>query len=78
MGCFYKIIIPTELFKNKWLYTPMMGLYKEDIGTYYYRGNWNVLDQIHVSGGLLKDKKNGWKFWKAGIYNKPYLIREVR
>lgn len=65
-----------KALKNKWLYTPMMGFYKEGIGTYCYRGNWNVFDQIHVSGGLLKDKKNGWKFWKAGIYNKPYLINK--
>lgn len=65
-----------KALKNKLLYTPMMAFYKQGIGTYCYRGNWNVLDQIHVSGGLLKDKKNGWKFWKAGIYNKPYLINK--
>ena len=65
-----------KALKNNLLYTPMMAFYKQGIGTYCYRGNWNVLDQIHVSGGLLKDKKNGWKFWKAGIYNKPYLINK--
>ena len=65
-----------KALKNNLLYTPMMAFYKQGIGTYCYRGNWNVLDQVHVSGGLLKDKKNGWKFWKAGIYNKPYLINK--
>jgi len=24
--------------------------------------------------GLLKAKATHWRFWKAGIYNKPYLI----
>lgn len=65
-----------KALKNNLLYTPMMAFYKQGIGTYCYRGNWNVLDQIHVSGGLLKDKKNGWQFWKAGIYNKPFLINK--
>ncbi|MGB0932360.1 MAG: hypothetical protein ACPGVB_16380, partial [Chitinophagales bacterium] len=26
-------------------------------GTYNYKGNWNMLDQIIVSGSLINDKK---------------------
>ena len=65
-----------RVFKNKVLYNPMMAFYKKGIGTSCHRDTWHVLDQIHVSGGLLKTKKNGWQFWKAGIYNKPYLINK--
>lgn len=65
-----------QVFKNKVLYNPMMSFYKQGIGTACYRDNWNVLDQIHVSGGLLKAEKSGWQFWKAGIHNKPYLINK--
>jgi len=65
-----------RVFKNKVLYNPMIEFYAKGIGTACYRDNWNVLDQIHVSGGLLKSKRNNWQFWKAGIYNKPYLINK--
>lgn len=61
-------------FKKRTLYNPMISFYKQGVGTYCYRDNWNVLDQIHVSGELLKPKKSEWGFWKVGIYNKPYLI----
>lgn len=65
-----------KVFKNNRLYDPMRTFYKKGIGTYCYRGNWNVLDQIHLSRGLLKAKKKEWRFWKAGIFNKPYLINK--
>jgi hypothetical protein len=32
------------------------------------------LDQIFVSGSLLKNDTATWYFWKAGIFNPPFLI----
>jgi endonuclease/exonuclease/phosphatase family metal-dependent hydrolase len=63
-----------RVFKNKLLYNPMMSFYKQGVGTACHRDTWSVLDQIHISGGLLKADADEWKFWKAGIFNKPYLI----
>ena len=65
-----------RVYKNNVLYNPMLAFYKKGIGTSCHRDTWHVLDQIHVSGGLLKAKKNSWQFWKAGIYNKPFLINK--
>lgn len=64
------------VFKKNLLYDPFRIYHKKGMGTYCYRGNWNVLDQIHVSGGLLKTKKREWQFWKAGIFNKAYLVNK--
>lgn len=63
-----------KVFKNKVLYNPMMTFYKQGVGTACHRDTWSVIDQIHVSAGLLKAGNTEWKFWKAGIYNKPFLI----
>lgn len=65
-----------RVFKNKLLYNPMMSFYKQGVGTACHRDTWSVLDQIHLSGGLLKADADEWKFWKAGIFNKPYLINK--
>ena len=65
-----------RVYKNKLLYNPMMAFYKQGVGTACHRDTWNVLDQIHVSGGLLKASPHEWQFWKAGIFSKPYLINK--
>lgn len=39
------------------LYNLMYDLHNiNNIGTYFYRGNWNMLDQIIISQSLLKDR----------------------
>lgn len=62
--------------RKKQLFNPMTAFYKQGVGTACYRGTWNVLDQVHVSAGLLRKKKSGWRFWKAGIYNKAFMINQ--
>ncbi len=57
-------------------FNPMMSFYKKGIGTSCYRDKWNVLDQIHVSPSLLKKTETEWYFWKAGIFNPPYLFNK--
>ena len=54
----------------------MSPFFKNGIGTSAYRNNWNVLDQIHVSSSLLNKENKGWLFWKANIFNKPFLINK--
>ena len=63
-----------QAIRNKSLYNPMTAFYKRGIGTSCYRDTWHVLDQIHVSPGLLGVNKSEWHFWKAGIYNKAFLV----
>ena len=58
------------------LFNPMMSFYKKGIGTSSYRDRWNVLDQLHISPSLLKKDETSWQFWKAGIFNRAYLINK--
>jgi hypothetical protein len=63
---------------KKDLYNPMYNMYKKNgIGTLDYRDNWDLFDQIIVTGTLLGDDKSTYKFYKADINNKkPYLFQQ--
>lgn len=65
-----------DVLDNTTFYNPMMSFYKKGIGTSCYRDKWNVLDQVHVSPSLLKKTETDWYFWKAGIFNPPYLFNK--
>jgi len=58
-----KEILDAEFFKcnqrvyPKTLYNLSSKLFEEGEGTYLYRGNWNMLDQIIVSGSVIYDRK---------------------
>ena len=67
--------IMSSNFSN-YMYNTMSPFFKNGIGTSAYRNNWNVLDQIHVSSSLLNKENKGWLFWKANIFNKPFLINK--
>lgn len=45
------------------LFNPAAEVFKQGVGTLYYRGAWNLFDQIIVSQGMLKES--------AGISYKP-------
>lgn len=57
------------------LYNPLGINFKEGEGTLYYRGHWNLFDQIIISQSLI-DAEKGCKYDSAYIYNKPYLIQQ--
>lgn len=56
------------------LYNPMWKLFKDGIGSLAYRDSWNLFDQIIVSEPLIRENESGWRFYKANVFNKPYLI----
>jgi len=49
---------------------------KRGMGTLAYRDGWNLFDQIFISGALTKKDYTSFQFYKAGIFNKKYLITE--
>lgn len=55
------------------LFNPMESMYKKGVGTLAYRDGWNLFDQIIISGQLLKKDFSSYRYYKAGIFNKPYL-----
>ena len=57
------------------IYNPFEEMAKNGMGTIAFRDAWDIFDQIMVSGSLLKLDKSSFSYWKAGIYNKPFLIQ---
>lgn len=58
------------------MYNPWMAFYKKGIGTLGYNDSWNLFDQIIVSGGLVTNSNKGWKYHKAEIYNRQFLVSQ--
>lgn len=62
---------------KKDLYNPMYNLFKkEGVGSLAYRDNWNLFDQIIVTGTLLGEDRSTYKFFKAKIFNKNFLTQK--
>nr|WP_204336069.1 endonuclease/exonuclease/phosphatase family protein [Leptobacterium flavescens] len=61
-----------ELRNSPFLFNPMEKLYKKGYGSLAYRDTWNLFDQIFLSSSLLV-KDEGYRYWKAGIFNKLWL-----
>ncbi len=66
--------------------TPMNGVFnpfeemsKKGLGTLAYRDAWDLFDQIIITGAFLDTNDHDYstyKYWKAGIFNKPYLVQK--
>lgn len=62
---------------KKDLYNPSYNLFKkEGVGSLAYRDNWNLFDQIIVSGTLLGDDKSTYKFYKTKVFNRNFLLQK--
>ena len=59
------------------MYNPFENiLVKEGIGTNAYRDKWQLFDQIILSKEFLKKDFNDYQLYKAGVFNKSYLINK--
>ncbi|MFD1094391.1 endonuclease/exonuclease/phosphatase family protein [Salegentibacter chungangensis] len=56
------------------LFNPMEKMQKEGSGTLAYRDGWNLFDQIMLSGTASQNEYDSYQYYKAGIFNKSYLI----
>ncbi|MHC5362968.1 endonuclease/exonuclease/phosphatase family protein [Myroides sp. LJL110] len=59
----------------KGVYNPFEKLAKEGQGTLAYRDAWDVFDQIILTEPYISEEYDSWKFWKAKIYKKPFMIQ---
>ena len=57
------------------VFNPFEELAKKGLGTIAYRDSWNIFDQIILTESFVKADFSTFNFWKAGIFNKPYLIQ---
>lgn len=59
------------------LYNPWIDMYKKGLGTESYQGEWNLIDQIMLSGGLVKNLNGNWRYHKAEIFNQSFLVNKM-
>ena len=61
----------------KGLYNPYTNMFKKDgLGTTAYRDAWSLFDQIMVTKPLLEKDYSSFRLYKAGIFNKYYLVNK--
>tara|TARA_B110000483_G_scaffold207424_1_gene252382 strand:- start:2733 stop:3881 length:1149 start_codon:yes stop_codon:yes gene_type:complete len=58
----------------KGLYNPMEGFFKDGLGSNAYRDAWSLFDQILITQPLLEEDFSSFRFYKAGVFNKQFLI----
>ena len=64
----------SELQEPRDIYNPFEQMAKDGNATLFYRDSGDVFDQIMVSEQFVKTDYSSFRYWKAGIFNKSYLI----
>lgn len=59
------------------IYNPWINMYKKGLGTESYRGEWNLIDQIMVSGALIKNNNKKWQYYKSEIFNPDFITNRL-
>ena len=57
------------------VYNPFEQMAKDGNCTLFYRDAGDIFDQIMLSETLIRTDYSSFRYWKAGIYNKPYMIQ---
>lgn len=59
------------------IYNPFEEMANKGMGTIAYRDSWDIFDIIMFTQPLIETDYNSYRYWKAGIYNAPYMITTV-
>lgn len=65
-----------EDVKKSGIFNPMEEMSNNGIGSLAYRDSWDLFDQIMLSEPYINKDYNSWTYWKAGVYNKDFLIQK--
>jgi len=57
------------------VYNPFEEMAERGMGTLAFRDSWDIFDQIIMTKSFIEPDFSSFRFWKAGIFNKPYLIQ---
>ncbi|WP_264535855.1 endonuclease/exonuclease/phosphatase family protein [Flavobacterium sp. N1736] len=57
------------------VFNPFEEMFYKGMGTLAFRDSWDIFDQIIITESLIKPDFESFKFWKAGIFNRSYLIQ---
>lgn len=66
-----------EEVKQFGIYNPFEEMFYKGHSSLFYRDAGDIFDQIMVSEALIKPDYSSFRYWKAGIYNKPYMITKT-
>ncbi len=66
-----------KFLKTTDLYNPWTAMYNKGMGTECYRDEWSIIDQIMVSGSLVLNTNNKWKYYNAEIMNSDFLVNKI-
>lgn len=64
-----------EELKPGGTYNPMEEMSKKGIGSLAYRDAWDLFDQMIVTEPFVRNDYTSYRYWKAGVYNKPFLVQ---
>ncbi len=59
----------------KGIYNPSENMAKNGNSTLFYRDAGDIFDQILITEPLIKNDYKSYRYWKAGIFNKPFMIQ---
>jgi endonuclease/exonuclease/phosphatase family metal-dependent hydrolase len=55
------------------LYNPFLDLEGQGLGSYNYRGNWDMIDQILMSTAFIS-AQNTWKYKDTQIFREDWMM----
>ncbi|MEL1240979.1 endonuclease/exonuclease/phosphatase family protein [Flavobacterium flavipallidum] len=57
------------------IFNPFEEMAKKGLGTIAFGDAWDIFDQIMLTQSLIKNDFSTYQYWKAGIFNRSYLIQ---
>ncbi|BFM43125.1 endonuclease [Flavobacterium sp. CFS9] len=57
------------------LFNPFAAMLDKGLGTIAFRDSWDIFDQIIITKSLIQSDFSTFNFWKAGIFNKTFLVQ---
>lgn len=59
------------------MFNPMYDFYRKGVGTVAWNDAWNLFDQILISDAWLPKDQEGYFFYKAGVFQQPWLHQKT-
>ena len=59
------------------IYNPSEKMFKNGNSTLFYRDAGDIFDQIFMTEPLIKLDYSSFQYWKAGIFNAPFMIQKT-
>ncbi len=57
------------------MFNPYEEMFRRGQGSNAYRDAWSLFDQIVISEGVASEKAKGYRYLKANIFNKQFLVQ---